>query len=108
MTAKKLKIIGPYTPEHPGPFCTRDWRPARVVCRDMKNEFPIIGIISNAGVGEVSCSYDEKGMATYGKHENAIDLMNAEEVPVPREFWCTMPQIAAWSLLDIARTERDF
>lgn len=24
MTQKKLEIIGPYTPEHEGPVCTRD------------------------------------------------------------------------------------
>lgn len=35
---KKLKIIGPYTPEHEGPFCTRDGQ---------SEPLPTIGYISH-------------------------------------------------------------
>ncbi|GBQ10464.1 hypothetical protein [Acetobacter cerevisiae] len=88
MTQKtKLEIIGPYTPEHEGPFCTRDGRPIRIVCSDMKNGSPIIGIISNEDGVEAPCNYSADGKATYGKAPHSLDLMNAREAPVAREFW---------------------
>ena len=83
----KLKIIGPYTPEHEGPFCTRDGRPIRIVCSDMKNDFPILGIISNENGVETYCNYSADGKIPLGKVLRSLDLMNAREVPVAREFW---------------------
>ncbi|CEF54573.1 hypothetical protein [Acetobacter ghanensis] len=89
MTQKKLEIIGPYTPEHEGPFCTRDGRPVRILCRDMKGDFPIAGAVYHAGAlgKEAVCSYDPEGWATKAKVDHPYDLMNAREVPVAREFW---------------------
>lgn len=85
---KKLKIIGPYTPEHPGPFCTRDGRPVRVVCTDRTDRYPIVALVrSNDGSEEVM-SFHANGR--YNTAVNSIcdmDLMNAEEAPVAREFW---------------------
>ena len=83
----KLEIIGPYTPEHEGPFCTRDGRPIRIVCSDMKNGFPILGIISNENGVETYCNYSADGKAPLGKVLHSLDLMNAREVHVAREFW---------------------
>lgn len=87
MTAKKLNIIGPYTPEHPGPFCTRDGRAARVVCRDMKNENHIVTIIEMHEDEETVIVYREGGRFSQYNPSHHLDLMNDEEVPVAREFW---------------------
>jgi hypothetical protein len=89
MTQKKLEIIGPYTPEHEGPFCTRDGRPVRILCRDMKGDFPIAGAVYHAeALGtETVCTYSPEGWATKAKIDHPYDLMNAREVPVAREFW---------------------
>lgn len=88
MTQKtKLEIIGPYTPEHEGPFCTRDGRAARVLCSDMKNEWSIVAIVLD-GNGEetVSCFLAGGKFSATGLDRDR-DLMNAREVPVAREFW---------------------
>lgn len=81
---KKLKIIGPYTPEHPGPFCTRDGRAVRVVCTDRKGTYPIIALVDD-GNKERALVYNSSGIPLF--QNSAEDLMNAEEVPVAREFW---------------------
>lgn len=89
MTKTKLEIIGPYTPDHEGPFCTRDGRHVRILCRDMIGDFPIAGAVYHAGAlgKETVCSYDPEGWATKAKVDHPYDLMNAREVPVAREFW---------------------
>ena len=81
---KKLKILGPYTPEHPGPFCTRDGRSVRIICTDRKGKPPIIGLVQDGG-REIIISVDPDGVAV--PMAKYYDLMNAEEVPVAREFW---------------------
>ncbi|MFP2873710.1 hypothetical protein ACLEIY_15950 [Acetobacter tropicalis] len=81
----KLEIIGPYTPEHEGPFCTRDGRSVRIITKtDGSKDFPIVGFINNERTSSV---WTEHGLYfdTSTKDEN--DLMNAREVPVAREFW---------------------
>lgn len=88
MTQKtKLEILGPYTPEHDGPFCTRDGKPVRVLCSDMKNEWSIVAIVLD-GNGEetVSCFLAGGKFSTTGLDRDR-DLMNAREVPAAREFW---------------------
>lgn len=89
MTQTKLEILGPYTPDHEGPFCTRDGRPVRILCRDMKGDFPIAGAVYHAeALGkETVCTYSPEGRATKAKIDHPYDLMNAREVPVAREFW---------------------
>lgn len=88
MTQKtKLEIIGPYTPEHDGPFCTRDRRAARVLCSDMKNEWSIVAIVlDDNGIETVSTFLDGGKFSKTGLDRDR-DLMNAREVPVAREFW---------------------
>lgn len=85
MTQKKLEIIGPYTPEHEGPFCTRDGQAIRLITRsEGQPEFPIVGIVgtnTGARVWDNAGSFFGKGM------RDGLDLMNAREVPVAREIW---------------------
>lgn len=83
MTQTKLEIIGPYTPEHDGPFCTRGGEIVELRIRDGREPTPLCGYIG-----------DEEGLTTWlldGRYINAgetsFDLMNAREVPVAREFW---------------------
>ena len=86
MTQTKLEIIGPYTPEHEGPFCTRGGYPARVICHDRAgSQFPIIALV-HEGEAEACVSYSASGKRRNGWYPNH-DLMNAREVPVAREFW---------------------
>lgn len=81
----KLEIIGPYTPEHEGPFCTRDGRGVRLLTKtDGSKEFPIVGFINNERTASV---WTEHGYYFEGGTKDENDLMNAREVPVPREFW---------------------
>ena len=62
MTQKtKLKIIGPYTPEHKGPFCTREGLPVRVLCTDVKGTWPIVAaVLLDSGKEAIDC-YAENG-----------------------------------------------
>ena len=84
----KLEIIGQYTPEHDGPFCTRDGRPVRIVCRDKKtsihDDCSIVALI-DCGKRELARDFHQSGR--FAIHDHAFDLMNAREVPVAREFW---------------------
>jgi len=78
MTKTKLEIIGPYTPEHEGPFCTRDGRPVELCIRDGRGLYPLAGYIGN---------YESlDGWLASGEYEDSqvgadpCDLMNAHEV----------------------------
>ncbi|GAN72150.1 hypothetical protein ASY01nite_14370 [Acetobacter syzygii] len=87
MTQKtKLEIIGPYTPEHEGPFCTRDGRAARIICTDRKssNGHSIAALVDD-GDQEMNRAFNTQGK--YCLSDRDFDLMNAREVPVAREFW---------------------
>lgn len=85
---KKLRIIGPYTPEHPGPFCTRDGRCVRVLCRDGARNKPIIGLVCSDGYDDFIVELTGTGRyRDKDLNDSRYDLMNAEEVPVAREFW---------------------
>ncbi|AOW48413.1 hypothetical protein [Acetobacter ascendens] len=87
MTQRKLEIIGPYTPEHEGPFCTRDGRHVRILCSDMRNEYTIVAIIRHGNGEETVGTFLDNGTFSKTKELNDLDLMNAEEVQQPREFW---------------------
>lgn len=82
----KLEIIGPYTPEHEGPFCTREGTPVRLITKtEGAKGYPIVGIIDEDTAPD---SWDEHGRFNSARKEvGALDLMNAREVPVAREFW---------------------
>ena len=85
---KKLRIIDPYTPEHPGPFCTRDGRCVRVLCRDGARNKPIIGLVCSDGYDDFIVELTGTGRyRDKDLNDSRYDLMNAEEVPVAREFW---------------------
>lgn len=69
MTKKtKLEIIGPYTPEHEGPFSFSG------------EECLVHGTLGTQAF--ISRPESNKGFIAY-----TFDIMNAREVPVPREFW---------------------
>ena len=87
MTQTKLEIIGPYTPEHEGPFCTRDGRPVRVLCSDMKNEFSIVAIVLDEDGKETVSTFINNGNFCRSGVDKDRDLMNAREVPVAREWY---------------------
>lgn len=97
MTQKtKLEIIGPYTPEHEGPFCTRDGRAARIICTDRRsrNGHSIVALVDGAD-NEMNLAFDAQGKYCLG--DCSLDLMNAREVPVAREFWVNEYRNGAWS-----------
>ncbi|WP_281650201.1 hypothetical protein [Novacetimonas hansenii] len=85
MTKTKLEIIGPYTPEHEGPFCTRAGSPVDLKIRDGRGRSTLIGYVG--GEKYITSwlkngSYDDTGMS-----DTVYDVMNAREVPVARDFW---------------------
>ncbi|AXH72253.1 MAG: hypothetical protein [Caudoviricetes sp.] len=99
MTQKtKLEIIGPYTPEHEGPFCLDDKNktPVELKIRDGRGEYPLAGYIG----------YDDilRQWRVDGKNFTYGFLMNAREVPVAREFWVNE---YTWGLGDIKKTHFD-
>lgn len=81
---QKLKILGPYTPEHEGPFCTRGKVPVEIAIKKDRHG-KILGYRGDdkdLTVWEANGQFDHTRMS-----DTAYDLMNAEEVPQPREFW---------------------
>ena len=84
MTQKtKLEIISPYTPEHEGPFCTRDGSPVEVITVKGRGLKRILGYI---GDEDTIAEWREDGTYLLGV-KTPFDIMNAREVPVAREFW---------------------
>lgn len=79
----KLEIICPYTPEHPGPFCTRSGAPVDLRISDGRGYYPLIGYI---GDSVSAFCWRADGLAPDGT-PRPNDLMSACEVPVAREFW---------------------
>lgn len=80
----KLEIIGPYTQDHPGPFCTREGIPVEMRLRgERKGPYTEHGYIANTKGLE---SWNKEGSLWYSE-ESKRDLMNAREVRVPREVW---------------------
>ncbi|MCP1271254.1 hypothetical protein [Acetobacter cerevisiae] len=88
MTQKtKLEIIGEYRKDHPGPFCTRDGRPVRVLCSDMQNEYSIVAVVLDKDGKETVSTFLDGGRFSKSCVDQGRDLMCAREVPVQREFW---------------------
>lgn len=70
------------------PVCTRDGRPARVICWDCKNHMgeddtPIVALVQLSDGGEYPYCYYENGLFT-DRHTDKRDLMMA---PVKHEGW---------------------
>lgn len=84
MTKTKLEIIGPYTPEHEGPFCTRGGNPVELKFRDGRGKRPAGGYIADLHGITV---WRSNGRYVDDTVEDSLDLMNAREVPIAREFW---------------------
>ena len=65
------------------PVCTRDGKPARIVCFDRRNiAYPIIALVHKEPF-EAVYTYSNKGEVTVGR-SNEVDLMMA---PVKRKGW---------------------
>ncbi|MFH7812456.1 MULTISPECIES: hypothetical protein [Acetobacter] len=73
MTQKtKLEIIGPYTPEHEGPWVLET--------PEFESECVVHAVVE--GVGFITiCGRSGPGLCA------GDELMNAREVPMAREFW---------------------
>lgn len=100
MTQKtKLEIIGPYTADHEGPFCTRDGRPVRVLCSDMQNDYSIVAIVTDDDGKETVSTFLNGGRFSATGCDRDRDLMNAREVPVAREFWVNEYQVGMGSVI---------
>jgi hypothetical protein len=70
------------------PVCTRDGRPARVICWDCKNHMgeddtPIVALVQLSDGGEYPYCYYENGLFT-DRHTDKRDLMMAS---VKHEGW---------------------
>ncbi|GCD60899.1 hypothetical protein NBRC3280_3469 [Acetobacter pasteurianus NBRC 3280] len=65
---QKLKILGPYTPEHEGPYAFNG-----EVC------------VVHAVLGQLA--FISRPESNEGFIACLLDIKNAEEVPQPREFW---------------------
>lgn len=80
----KLKILGPYTPDHNGPFCTRDKVPVEIAIKKDRNgnSWGYIGDDTSLTEWQPKGQFDPTRMS-----DSSYDLMNAEEVPFPRELW---------------------
>lgn len=76
MSEKKLEIIGPYTPEHPGPY---------IIDSAMSSDARFVKV-------DIHCIVDGVAFVTTEDRDGpwcarTSDLMNAREVPVASEFW---------------------
>lgn len=84
MTQKKLEIIGPYTPEHEGPFCTRGGVVVEIMTKKDRNG----KVLGYKGEGKNLTEWEATGQFDPTRmSDTEYDLMNAREVPAAREFW---------------------
>ncbi|MBO1362084.1 hypothetical protein J2D73_20105 [Acetobacter sacchari] len=81
---KKLKSLGVFTLDHPGPWVTRDGQPVEVKFTDGRDYYQVKGYI---GDRENLSSWTEEGSFTSPPEVNEEDLFNAEYVKETREFW---------------------
>lgn len=79
----KLKIIGPYNPDHKGPFCTRDGKSVEILTTKGRGMFPIVGYFEK---GEHPECWRSKGQFLLGDKERPSDIMCAEEIRAPEEI----------------------
>lgn len=80
----KLEIIGPYTPEHEGPFCMRNKTPVEILTK--KDRYG--KILGYEGDRKELTTWEATGQLDLTRmSDTPFDLMNAREVPVAREFW---------------------
>lgn len=63
---------------------TRDSRPARIICTDVKNERPIIALIKERDDTETICTYNTQGKFRTNNECSNLDLMFA---PTKKEGW---------------------
>lgn len=59
------------------PVCTRDGRPARIICYDQKNTYKLVALVCDEDGHEIAYSYNEMGRWRNDK-ESLIDLFMVE------------------------------
>lgn len=62
---------------------TRDGRPARIVCFDAKDRYPIIALVDNKDGTEICCSFTADGHHLYQEPESTTLMM----LPTPVKRW---------------------
>ncbi|MCP1202296.1 hypothetical protein [Acetobacter oryzoeni] len=73
---KKLKILGPYTPDHDGPYAWITGHPKLCVVHSVVDNVAFITVLG------------ERNTFTCNTFACSVDyIRNAEEVPEAREFW---------------------
>ncbi|MBS0988962.1 hypothetical protein JK182_09845 [Acetobacter okinawensis] len=93
MTQKKLEIVGPYTPEHEGPFCNRKKVPVDIAIKIDRNG----KIQGYEGDSKDLTKWESNGQFDPTRmSDTEYDLMNAREVPVAREFWVNEYRDSGW------------
>lgn len=86
------------------PVQTRDGRPARIICTDVKHQSPMFRIqalVEDTSGNEHSYPYSEDGRFDFQEHD--IDLIN---VPVKRSMWQTVTGINGWLFSRFPSKER--
>lgn len=68
---QKLKLLGPYAPDHKGPYAWITGYPTKCVVHSVVDNVAFITV--TGGSNPFICSVDY--------------IRNAKEVPAPREFW---------------------
>ena len=95
-TQKQLRAVKPFEPDWPGPFCTRDGKPVRIVSREGRGQFSILGYI---GAAEGIICWTAKGCYAPAEEEYRLDLMCAEEVVDLPERWVVYRRLGASQVL---------
>ncbi|MBS0959816.1 hypothetical protein [Acetobacter thailandicus] len=98
----KLEIIGPYTPDHPGPFCTLAGDPVEILSHKGRGNQAVVGYINDnnfISAWKKTGEYLEYGL------KSCNTLMNAREVRVPREVW--LPQFENGDLLGVPMNTKE-
>ena len=64
------------------PVCTRDGRPARIICFDRKSKkYPVLALVEKESI-ELPCCYSEKG-----KYDNVESIYDLFMSPEKKEGW---------------------
>lgn len=83
-TPKRLRAVKSFDPIWAGLLCTRDGQPVRIISREGRGQYPILGYIADSiGI----CDWTSRGSYTrHFKGEHPKDLMCAEEVVASPEL----------------------
>ena len=72
-------------------YRTRDGRPVRILCTDMKNTYSVIGVLNNQDSEGEYCETWNAGGRCIADQESARDLIEVspyEDWPIDAPVWC--------------------